>query len=113
MTCLFCLIASGVIPSKIVYSSPDVTAFRDITPQAPTHVLVIPNLHIESIADLGTGSAQLLGRLFDVVNQVVVKEGLVTSGFRVVSNAGPDAGQSVNHVHLHVLGGRRLDWPPG
>src|SRR5450759_1863010 len=113
MACLFCQIAAGVIPAKIVYSSPDVTAFRDINPQAPTHVLVIPNQHVESIADVGSPNAQQLARLFDVVNEVARLEGIATTGYRVVTNAGPDAGQTVSHVHFHVLGGRRLTWPPG
>lgn len=113
MACLFCQIGSRVIPAKIVYSSPDVTAFRDINPQAPTHVLVIPNQHVESIADAGSSNAQLLARLFDVVNEVAQLEGLTTSGYRVVANTGPDAGQTVSHLHFHVLGGRRLTWPPG
>lgn len=113
MACLFCQIASGAIPAQIVYSSADITAFRDINPQAPTHVLVIPNRHIESIADLGPGEAALLGRLVQVANDLARQEGIADSGYRVVTNRGPDAGQTVPHLHLHVLGGRALSWPPG
>jgi len=113
MPCLFCQIASGVIPAEIVYSSPDVTAFRDIHPQAPTHVLVIPNEHVESLADIGSINSDLLSRLLDVVNEVARDEGISGSGYRVVANSGADAGQTVNHLHFHVLGGRSLAWPPG
>jgi histidine triad (HIT) family protein len=104
---------AGAIPAKIVYSSPDVTAIRDINPQAPTHVLVIPNRHIESVASLGLGEAPILGRLFDVIGEVARSEGLAERGYRVVANTGPDAGQTVDHLHFHVLGGRHLSWPPG
>jgi len=113
VTCPFCQIASHAIPAKIVYSSPDVTAFRDVKPQAPTHVLVIPNLHIGSIAAMGSSHPQLLARLFNAIDEVVRAEGLATSGFRIVSNSGPDGGQTVNHLHFHVLGGRQMLWPPG
>jgi histidine triad (HIT) family protein len=113
MPCLFCQIASGAIPAQIVYSSPDVTAFRDVNPQAPTHVLVIPNQHVESMAEVGSSNAHLLARLLDVVNEVARDEGIAESGYRVVANSGPDAGQTVAHLHFHVLGGRHLSWPPG
>jgi histidine triad (HIT) family protein len=113
MPCLFCQIASGAIPAQIVYSSPDVTAFRDVNPQAPTHVLVIPNQHVESMAEVGSANSHLLARLFDVVNEVARDEGIAESGYRVVANSGPDAGQTVDHLHFHVLGGRPLSWPPG
>jgi histidine triad (HIT) family protein len=113
MACLFCQIASGAIPAKIVYSSPDVTAFRDINPQAPTHVLVIPNQHVDSLADVGASNTELLARLIATVNEVAKTEGIADSGYRVVANTGPDAGQSVGHLHFHLLGGRVLAWPPG
>ncbi len=113
MACIFCQIASGAIPAQIVYSSSDVTAFRDINPQAPTHVLVIPNRHLESLADVGPAEAGLLGRLVEVANEVARQEGIAASGYRVVSNVGAAAGQTVPHLHLHVLGGRRMGWPPG
>jgi histidine triad (HIT) family protein len=113
MACIFCQIIAGAIPATIVYSSADVTAMRDINPQAPTHVLVVPNRHIESIADLGPADGPLLGRLFEVIDDVARGEGLSDRGYRVVANTGTDAGQTVNHVHFHVLGGRPLAWPPG
>jgi histidine triad (HIT) family protein len=113
LACIFCQIVAGAIPAKIVYSSPDVTAIRDINPQAPTHVLVIPNRHIASVADLGPSEALVLGRLFEVIGQVAQSEGVAERGYRVVANTGPDAGQTVDHLHFHVLGGRSLAWPPG
>jgi histidine triad (HIT) family protein len=113
VACLFCQIATGVIPAKIVYSSSDVTAFRDVNPQAPTHVLVIPNQHLASVSELGGSNAELVARLFDVINEVAKAEGIAESGYRVVANTGTDAGQSVSHVHFHLLGGRYLAWPPG
>lgn len=113
MACIFCEISAGRIPARIVYQSPDVTAFRDINPQAPTHVLVIPNRHLESIAELGKDDALLLARLFEVANDLARQEGIAEAGYRVVVNCGPDGGQTVPHLHLHLLGGRRMTWPPG
>jgi histidine triad (HIT) family protein len=113
MACIFCDIASGAIPATIVYSSPDVTAFRDINPQAPTHVLIIPNRHIGSLADLGQADKGLLARLVEVANELARREGIAQSGYRVVTNVGPNAGQTVPHLHLHLLGGRPMTWPPG
>ena len=113
MACLFCQIATHAIPAKIVYSSPDVTAFRDINPQAPTHVLVIPNLHIASIDGMGSSHPQLLARLFNVVDEVVRAERVGTTGYRLIANSGPNGGQTVNHLHFHILGGRQMSWPPG
>jgi histidine triad (HIT) family protein len=113
MACIFCQIAAGAIPAQIVYSSSDVTAFRDLIPQAPTHVLVIPNRHIESIAELGAAEAELVGRLVAVANDVAQQEGIADSGYRIVANVGAHGGQTVPHLHLHVLGGRTMTWPPG
>lgn len=113
MACLFCQIASGAIPAQIVYRDPEITAFRDINPQAPTHVLIIPNQHFESIAAIGSPDAALLGRLIEVANEVARQEGVAESGYRIVTNRGPNAGQTVPHLHLHLLGGRELSWPPG
>ncbi len=113
MACIFCEIVAGRVPAAIVYSSPDVTAFRDINPQAPTHLLVIPNRHIASITDIGEADAFLLGRLFEVANELARQEGIAEDGYRIVINAGPNGGQTVAHVHLHLLGGRRMTWPPG
>jgi len=111
--CTFCRILAGTLPGQIVYRDDLVTAFRDNRPQAPTHVLVVPNEHLESVADLGLGHGELLAHLVGAANEVARQEHLEPGGFRLVVNCGPDAGQSVDHIHLHVLGGRRLHWPPG
>ncbi len=113
MDCIFCRIAAGAVPAKIVYSSADVTAFRDLNPQAPTHILVIPNRHVESVAELGPDDAELLSHLVRAANTVARQEGIADSGFRIVANVGANAGQTVAHLHLHVLGGRPMTWPPG
>ena len=112
--CLFCRIVAGEIPADKVHEDEHVLAFRDINPQAPTHILVIPKTHIESAADLGHGSedAALSGRLLATTAELARREGL-ERGWRVVTNVGSDGGQSVQHLHLHLLGGRRLTWPPG
>jgi histidine triad (HIT) family protein len=111
--CLFCRIASGEIPADIVVEDELVVAFRDISPKAPTHVLLIPREHITSAAELRDEHGPLLGRLFATAAQVARDDGVVESGFRLVSNAGSGAGQSVPHLHFHLLGGRSLGWPPG
>jgi histidine triad (HIT) family protein len=111
--CLFCKIASGQIPSTEVYSDEDFYAFRDIHPGAPTHVLVIPRKHIPKLTDASATDAELLGGLYLAANEVARREGLTETGFRCVLNCGKDAGQDVFHIHLHVLGGRPLSWPPG
>jgi histidine triad (HIT) family protein len=108
--CLFCSIAAGEIPGDVVIETEDVVAFNDINPAAPTHVLVIPKRHIASAAELEAGDAGLLSALFDVATRVGAA---VEGGWRLVTNVGPDAGQSVFHLHFHVLGGRPLGWPPG
>jgi histidine triad (HIT) family protein len=111
--CLFCSIVAGTIPADIVHQDELVVAFRDVAPKAPVHVLLIPREHIRSAADLTDAHGELLGRLFAVAAAVAQQEGVTESGYRVVTNAGPDAGQSVHHLHLHLLGGRSLAWPPG
>jgi histidine triad (HIT) family protein len=111
--CLFCKIAAGEIASKIVYQDEDVVAFEDINPQAPRHILVIPRRHIASIADLTSEDGPLLGLLFMVMNRLATKLGLTERGYRIVTNSGPDAGQDILHLHFHMLGGRKLGWPPG
>jgi histidine triad (HIT) family protein len=111
--CLFCRIAAGDIGATLVHEDDEVVAFRDINPQAPVHVLAIPRRHVESVAVLGEEDGPLLGRLFAVLSRVARDEGIAASGFRIVTNAGPDAGQSVPHLHFHLLGGRRMAWPPG
>lgn len=111
--CLFCAIASGDIPADIVLSDDDVVAFRDITPQAPVHVLVIPRAHHANVADLATADPALAGSLLRAAGAVAAQEGIADSGYRIVTNTGEGAGQSVHHIHFHVLGGRDLAWPPG
>jgi histidine triad (HIT) family protein len=110
--CLFCRIAAKELPAEVVLDRDDVLAFRDVNPQAPTHVLVIPKEHLSSLEAVGAGHEPLLAALVDAVNEVARADG-VDGGFRVVTNIGPAAGQSVDHLHLHVLGGRAMTWPPG
>lgn len=111
--CLFCKIIAGEIPSKQVYQDDHVVAFHDINPQAPSHIVVIPKLHIDDIRAAREQDGEMLGRLMLAAARIAEGAGLAQSGFRVVVNAGPDAGQSVDHLHVHVLGGRRMAWPPG
>ncbi len=111
--CLFCKIAAGQIPSKIVYQDEDVVAFEDINPQAPHHVLIIPRRHIASIPDLTLEDGPVLARIFMTAAKLAHDMGIDESGYRFVTNVGPDAGQSVFHLHFHLLGGRRLGWSPG
>jgi histidine triad (HIT) family protein len=110
--CLFCRIAAGEIPAEVVLRQDGIIAFRDITPQAPVHVLVIPVAHHADAGELAAADPQLAGRLLRAAAEVASAEGL-TGGHRIVLNTGADAGQSVFHVHAHVLGGRSLNWPPG
>ena len=105
--CLFCKIAAGIIPSTKVYEDETVLAFRDIAPQAPTHILVIPKAHIGAVPDITPGNSAVVAHIFEVIPAIAVKEGL-TNGYRVVSNCGPDAGQTVQHLHFHILGGKQL-----
>lgn len=109
--CLFCRIVDGAIPATIVARNDHALAFRDIDPKAPTHVLVIPAQHVASLAE-ATDAAQL-GALLSLAAEVARLEGVAESGYRVVANTGSDGGQSVSHLHLHVLGGRAMGWPPG
>ena len=111
--CLFCKICEGKIPAIITYRDDDVVAFKDIGPKAPLHELVIPIHHLPSLSEAKPEDAALLGKLMIVASQQARAAGFGDSGFRVVMNAGPDAGQTVHHVHLHVLAGRPLGWPPG
>lgn len=112
-SCVFCRIAAGEVPAKVVREDEYTVAFRDINPQAPTHVLVIPRRHVESANVLAPADAELVGRLVLAARDVARAEGVAETGYRLVMNTGPAAGQSVDHIHLHVLGGRELDWPPG
>ena len=111
--CLFCRLASGAIPAKRLHEDDRCIAFRDIQPQAPVHVLVIPREHVSSASALDEGHEALAGHLLRVGAKVAMDEGVAESGYRLVFNTGPDAGQSVFHLHLHVLGGRSMSWPPG
>ena len=105
--CLFCKIIGGVIPSTKVYEDETVFAFRDIAPQAPTHILVIPKAHIGSVAEVSKGNSAVVAHIFEVIPQIAAAEGL-SGGYRVVSNCGADAGQTVHHLHFHILGGKQL-----
>ncbi len=111
--CLFCRIVAGEIPADIVRSDEDMVAFRDIHPQAPTHLLLIPRKHIASVRDLSPEDAETMGKLFLAAKDLAQEEGIEDGGYRMVVNAGPDAGQTVFHIHLHLLGGRGMSWPPG
>nr|WP_235880318.1 histidine triad nucleotide-binding protein [Polyangium aurulentum] len=111
--CLFCKIAKKEIPSKVLFEEEDLLAFHDINPMAPIHVLVIPKQHIVGLGEAVAENAEVLGKLLVASRRVAEETGLVQSGFRVVVNNGPHAGQSVFHLHVHVLGGRPLAWPPG
>ena len=111
--CLFCRIARDEIPSKKLYEDDDVLAFADINPQAPTHFLVIPRKHIPTMNDLQAEDEILVGKLHRVAAQLIQERGLAERGWRAVTNCNEEAGQTVFHLHLHVLGGRSLKWPPG
>ena len=107
MDCLFCKIVAGEIPSTKVYEDELVFAFRDIAPQAPTHILVIPKVHISAVKDITAANSAIVARIFEVIPQIAANEGL-ENGYRVVSNCGADAGQTVHHLHFHILGGKAL-----
>jgi len=111
--CLFCRIVRGEIPADVIAEGESWVAFRDIQPQAPVHVLVIPRRHVESVGALEEADADLAGELLTAAAEVARLEGIGESGYRVVTNVGERAGQSVFHLHVHVLGGRRMRWPPG
>ena len=111
--CLFCKVLAGEIPADIVYESETAIAFRDINPQAPVHVLIIPRQHIATINDIAPEHESLVGSLFSAARDIAAKEGLADDGYRVTMNCNKAAGQTVFHLHLHLLGGRSLGWPPG
>lgn len=111
MACIFCSIAAGDIPATVVHETEHVVAFRDLNPVAPVHVLVIPREHLTNVVDLAA-RAQLSARVLEVASAVASAEG-IEDGFRLVFNTGADGGQEVGHVHAHVIGGRRMTWPPG
>jgi histidine triad (HIT) family protein len=112
--CIFCRIASGEIPAKVVKRTADAVAFHDLNPQAPVHVLVIPTRHLTAARDArGEEGTQLLGRTLAFATEVATELGLDAGGYRIVTNSGADGGQTVLHLHFHLLGGRRMTWPPG
>ncbi|HET6810604.1 MAG TPA: histidine triad nucleotide-binding protein [Acidimicrobiales bacterium] len=111
--CLFCRILAGEVPATEVMSTPATFAFRDINPQAPSHVLVIPREHITDASSLEPGHGDVLAEMYTMANAVARAEGIDGGGYRLVFNVGEDSGNSVPHLHLHVIGGRRMGWPPG
>ena len=111
--CIFCKIIAGDIPAEIVYQNDDVLAFRDLNPQAPLHVLVIPKKHIATINDMTATDAELVGKLYLAAQQIARQEGVADDGYRTVMNCNELAGQTVFHMHLHLLAGRAMNWPPG
>jgi histidine triad (HIT) family protein len=113
VNCLFCKILAGNIPANIVYESDSAVAFRDINPQAPTHVVIIPRKHIPTINDIGEDDQVIVGSLYSAAREIAAAEGLSDEGYRVVMNCNAAAGQTVFHIHLHLLGGRVMSWPPG
>ncbi len=112
-SCIFCRIAGREIPADILRESDRVVAFRDLDPKAPTHILLIPKEHIDSVADVGDEHADMLADVMQAASHLARTEGIDESGWRLVTNVGPDAGQSVFHLHFHLLGGRAMEWPPG
>lgn len=111
--CVFCKIAASEIPVNFAYQDDEVVAFPDMNPQAPTHLLVIPRKHFADLTQLGKDGSALIGRIFAVIGRLASEKGLLPDGFRVVCNTGPKSGQTVKHLHFHVLGGRYMGWPPG
>lgn len=111
--CIFCRIAAGRIPARKLHDDDDCVAFEDLSPQAPTHVLIIPRLHRAGLNDVTQADVPLLGHLLTTAGALAQRLGVADSGYRIVINTGPDGGQSVFHLHVHLLGGRSLTWPPG
>lgn len=113
MDCIFCKIANGQIPSKKIYEDEKVIAFHDISPEAPIHFLVIPKDHIQSVNEISEENANIISHIFLVINKLVKELNIAETGYRIVNNCGKDGGQTVDHMHFHVLGQRELKWPPG
>jgi len=111
--CLFCGIIEGKVKGELVYEDPSVVAFKDIGPKAPVHILIVPRKHIASLLDLEPSDGPLVGAIFRVAAKLAQEQGIANKGFRVVVNCGADAGQTVLHLHYHLLGGRHMNWPPG
>ena len=112
-SCLFCKIVSGEIPAGIVYEDHWVVAFRDLNPQAPHHLLIVPRQHIATTLDIGADDMEMIGHIYRVAGKIAGDLGFADNGFRIVNNCKEDAGQTVWHLHFHLLGGRKLSWPPG
>lgn len=112
MDCIFCKIAAGEIPSNKVFENEHVVAFHDLDPQAPVHILIIPKQHIASAQQINAQNSAVLGQIFEAAAQIAAQQGL-QNGFRIVNNCGADGGQTVQHLHFHLLGGRSMQWPPG
>ena len=113
MDCIFCKIVNGDIPSNKIYEDDKVLAFHDISPEAPIHFLVIPKEHIKSANDINEKNSHIISHIFLVINKLVRELNIAETGYRIVNNCGKDGGQTVNHIHFHVLGQRDLKWPPG
>ncbi len=113
MSCLFCKLIKKEIPSKIVYEDEQVFAFEDVSPQAPVHILVIPKKHIPTTLDITEEDNELIGLMYQAASKLAKDKGISENGFRLVMNCNADAGQTVFHIHLHLLGGRAMHWPPG
>ncbi len=111
--CLFCKIRDGVIPCDIVYEDDDVLAFNDVNPQAPVHMLIIPKKHIATVNDITEDDELVMGKLFSAAKKIAEQEGISDDGYRMVTNCNEKAGQTVFHIHMHLLAGRRMTWPPG
>ena len=111
--CLFCKLVSGEIKGEIVFRDDQATAFRDINPVAPTHILIVPNKHIASLNVLESADEQLIGHLLAVASQLAQSEGIAEGGYRIITNTGPDAGQTIFHIHVHLLGGQMMKYPMG
>lgn len=111
--CLFCRIVEGKVKGDIIYQDKSVVAFRDLGPKAPVHILIVPRKHLATLLDVGEEDKGLIGDILYVASQLARDQGIAEGGFRVVVNCGPGAGQSVYHIHFHLLGGRTFSWPPG
>ncbi len=113
MDCIFCKIANKEIESDIIYDDGTVVVFKDNSPQAPVHLLAIPKEHISSANEINAGNSHIIGKIYEVIAKIAKEQGFADAGYRIVNNCGEDGGQTVNHIHYHVLAGRYLQWPPG
>lgn len=113
MDCIFCKIANGEIPTNKVYEDDDIVAFYDLEPQAPVHILIIPKNHITSANDITCKNSNIVAHIFEAIPQITAKLNIGESGYRVINNCGENGGQTVKHMHFHLLGGRSMEWPPG